>query len=160
VDEVLSPATLARFPFLRRARIPADAYPGQPRAVESFSTQAVLTAGRLEDPSATGDAGPANIPGLRLDEHQRVRPRTARALHAALGRREDVDPILPMSPGLQPSVDDDEKRIELQPAFALFNLLAIAFLAWVVSLYFRPLPKTPALRSGETHSAGGRQAES
>ncbi len=153
VDEVITPATLARFPFLRRARIPADSYPGQPDAIESFSTQTVLAAGRLEDESAMGDVGPANTPGLRLDEQQRVRSQTARALHTALGANEDVDPILPTSPGLLPSVRSAKENIRFQPMFALTNVLAIAFLVWVVSLYFRPLPKTPALRPGGRQDA-------
>lgn len=153
VDEVLRMDTLARFPFLRRALIPAGSYPGQTRAIESFSTQAVLAAGRLVGGSAIGDAGPANIPGLRLDEQHRVQPRTARNLQAALGRGEDVDPILPMSPGLLPEIASEEARVSFQPAFALFNVFAIGFLVWVISLYFRPSPGTPALRPGETHGA-------
>jgi glycine betaine/choline ABC-type transport system substrate-binding protein len=148
VEEVISPTTLARFPFLRPARIPAGSYPGQPAAVESFATQAVLAAGRLESGSVTGDVGPANIPGLRIDEQQRVGPRTAQALHAALGRRENVDPLLPMSPGLLPAVGDQQERIRFEPAIALFNVIAIAFLIWVISLMFRPLPEIPALRTG------------
>ncbi len=153
VDEVMDPTTLAHFPFLRPARIAAGSYPGQPAAVESFSTQAVLAAGRLAGNPATGDAGPANIPGLKIDEQARVRPRTAAALHAALGRGEDVDPVLPMSPGLLPAIGSQQQRIQLQPAVALFNVVAIGFLIWVISLLFRPLPETPALRSGATRDA-------
>ncbi|MEJ2256209.1 MAG: glycine betaine ABC transporter substrate-binding protein [Woeseiaceae bacterium] len=149
LDEVLAPATLGRFPFLRRARIPANSYPGQPGAIESFSTQVVLAAGRLENESALGDVGPANTPGLRLDEQQRVRSQTARALHAALGAGEDVDPILPMSQGLLPTADDSTESIQFQPMFALTNVIAIAFLVWVAVLYFRPLPQVPALRPGD-----------
>jgi glycine betaine/choline ABC-type transport system substrate-binding protein len=161
VDEVISPATLARFPFLRAARIPAGSYPGQSAAVESFSTQAVLAAGRLEGTPVTGDAGPANIPGLRIDEQQRVRPRTAEALHVALGRSEDVDSILPMSSGLLPSIGGQQERIQFQPTVALFNVIAITFLIWVISLLFRPLPENPALRSGDTRDASmsGAQGE-
>jgi osmoprotectant transport system permease protein len=161
VDEVIRPTTLARFPFLRPARISAGSYPGQPAAVESFSTQAVLAAGRLEDNSAMGDAGPANIPGLRSDGERRVRPRTAEALQMALGRGEEVDPMLPMSPGLLPSIGGQQERIQLQPAVALFNVFAIAFLIWVISLLFRPLPEKPALRSGDTRDASmsGAQGE-
>lgn len=154
VDEVLTPATLGRFPFLRRARIPADSYPGQPDAIESFSTQVVLAAGRLMNETAIGDVGPANTPGLRIDGQQRVRSQTARALHAALGSREDVDPILPISSGLLPSADDAKERIQLQPMFALTNVIAIAFLVWVILLYFRPLPHIPALRPGDGLDAG------
>jgi glycine betaine/choline ABC-type transport system substrate-binding protein/TRAP-type uncharacterized transport system substrate-binding protein len=158
VDEVLTPATLARFPFLRRARIPADSYPGQPDAIGTFSTQTVLAAGRIENESAVGDVGPANTPGLRLDEQQRVRSQTARALHAALGANENVDPILPMSPGLLPSAEDAKERIKFQPMFALTNVIAIAFLVWVAILYFRPLPQTPALRPGDRPNADGNDA--
>jgi glycine betaine/choline ABC-type transport system substrate-binding protein len=153
LDEVLNPATLARFPFLRSARIPANAYPGQPAAIESFSTQVVLAAGRLEGAAATGDVGPANTPGLRLDEQQRIWPRTARALHEALEAGEDVDPVLPTSPGLLPPGEDGTERIEFQPMYALTNVIAIAFLVWVFSLYLRPLPETPALRPGKPRDA-------
>jgi glycine betaine/choline ABC-type transport system substrate-binding protein len=145
VDDLVKPETLARFPFLRVARIPAGTYPGQAEAVDSFSMQAVLAATIPTGNEAGGDVGPVAVPGLGVDDRQRVQPRTAAALNAALGVGEEVDPILPTSPGLLPAVDLEKERIQFQPAYALFNVFAIFFLAWVIGIYFKPLPETPEL---------------
>lgn len=157
IEQVVSAAVALRYPFLRPARIPANTYPRQPEPVDTLSVQAVLAAAFPPPEAIPGAAGPMSVPGIGEASRERVQPRTAAALQLALGQGEAVDPVLPRSPGLVPGLPETDTPVRFQPAFALINILAILFLAWVASLYFRPLPAQPALRPVPKRQASRRQ---
>jgi osmoprotectant transport system permease protein len=136
-----------QYPYLRRARIPAGTYPTQTEPVATISSQAVLATPVSTDDRVPGEAGPMYTRGLGDEGYPSLPPRTARRLQAALGQVETPDPVLPISTGLVPSIREPRKSIAAQPAFAVLNVLAIVFLVWVGSLFFKPLPEEPALTS-------------
>jgi glycine betaine/choline ABC-type transport system substrate-binding protein len=138
-----------RFPFLRPARIPAGTYPGQQEVLNTVATQVVLVARVPRDDGSVGESGPGFVPGVFTRLPQRLPSGTARKLSDALRSREDVDPLLPVSPGLKPETPPVQRRVEAHPAAAILNVAAILFLLSMAWLLFHELPSRPALRSDE-----------
>ncbi|MEJ2521801.1 MAG: glycine betaine ABC transporter substrate-binding protein [Gammaproteobacteria bacterium] len=137
-----------RYPFLRPARIPASAYPGLELPVATVASQVVLAAVATKPGGVIGETGPQIVPGLGTDTPEPVPPEMARRLNAALPFSEAVDPLLPASPGLNPRARDSTPYLRGNPVSAILNVLAVAFLVWMVRLYFKELPHRPALRPG------------
>ena len=138
-----------RYPFLRAARIPANSYPRQREALETVSAQVVLASRLPPQQDLLGESGPGFVPGVFTRLPQRLPFDTALRLAQALDTPEDVDPLLPASPGLKPQTPPTKQRFTADVLSALLNGLAVAFLVAMVILYFRPLPAVPALRAAD-----------
>jgi hypothetical protein len=138
-----------RYPFLRPAKIPSGTYPGQVEPLDTLAAQMVLATRVPPAPDRVGEYGPGMVPGVFTRLPQRLPPDTARRISQALDTAEDVDPVLPMSPGLEPETPPTRPRIAFQPGSALLNGLAILFLVSMALLLFRALPKNPALKANE-----------
>ncbi|MFN2166015.1 MAG: TAXI family TRAP transporter solute-binding subunit [Anaerolineae bacterium] len=134
-----------RYPFLRQAVIPAGIYPGQTEDLPTLSTQVVIATRLPQDTDGIGESGPGYVPGVFTRLPQRLPFETAGRLSRALASAESVDPLLPASPGLKPETPATEPRVYAEPASALLNVLAVAFLIGMLVLYLRPLPPDPAL---------------
>jgi glycine betaine/choline ABC-type transport system substrate-binding protein len=147
VDALGRAGPALRFPFLRPARIPAGTYPGQEEVVDTVAAQVVLASRVPTDEDVMGESGPGFVPGVFTRLPQRLPPGTAQKLARALQAREDVDPLLPVSPGLKPDTPPVKRRVEARPAAATLNVLAILFLVAMAWLLFRELPSKPALPS-------------
>lgn len=91
-----------RYPFLRPAHIPADAYPGQERAIETVTAQGVLASRVPPRTDLLGESGPGVVAGVFTRLPQQLPPDTALRLSQALDTPELVGPVLPASPGLRP----------------------------------------------------------
>ncbi len=137
-----------RYPFLRPARIPASIYPGLEQPVSTVASQVVLAAVATRPTDVIGETGPQIVPGLGKATPEPVPPDMARRLNAALPFSEAVDPLLPASPGLDPRARIGRPQIRGNAVSAILNVLAVAFLVWMVRLYFKELPHRPALRPG------------
>lgn len=135
-----------RFPFLRPARIPAATYANQPKPLPTVASQVVLAAVATPAGKAISDTGPQIVPGLGDKVPRSVPPATARRLDAALPSTESVDPLLPSSPGLNPRARDGRISIAGNPLSAVLNVLAVAFLVWMIRLYFTAIPPVTSLR--------------
>ncbi|MCG6942985.1 MAG: hypothetical protein LJE69_17265 [Thiohalocapsa sp.] len=138
-----------RYPFLRAARISANTYPRQPKALDTVSAQMVLVSRVPEQQDLLGESGPGFVPGVFTRLPQRLPFDTAARLAQALDTPESVDPLLPASPGLKPDTPPTKQRFTADVLSALLNGLAVAFLVAMVILYFQPLPAVPALRVGD-----------
>jgi glycine betaine/choline ABC-type transport system substrate-binding protein len=136
-----------RYPFLRPAKIPGGTYPGQAGPLDTLAAQVVLATRVPRDPDPIGESGPGFVPGVFTRLPQRLPFDTALRISRALDTVEDVDPVLPISPGLAPETPPARAQISAQPASALLNMLAIAFLVAMIVLYFRRLPDDPALKA-------------
>ncbi len=136
-----------RYPFLRPAKIPSGTYPGQVEPLDTLASQLVLATRVPPAPDRVGEYGPGIVPGVFTRLPQRLPADTARRIAEALDTAEDVDPVLPMSPGLEPETPPTRPRIAFRPGSALLNGLAVLFLVSMVMLMFRPLPKNPALKA-------------
>jgi glycine betaine/choline ABC-type transport system substrate-binding protein len=123
-----------RWPFLRAARIPAGAYPGQPEAVPTLTTQVVLVGPRRRG-APLGGGGPASA----LEAGQGLTDATVARIREALAGV-PIDPVLP-----RPRVERGEGRgaLPLQPGVTAANLGAFVFLAWLGWLLGRPRPPVP-----------------
>jgi osmoprotectant transport system substrate-binding protein len=149
VDAFRGNSPALRYPFLRPAIIPANSYPGQTEPLDMVAAQVVLATRVPARPDPIGESGPGFVPGVFTRLPQRLPFDTARRLSRALDTSEEVDPVLPISPGLLPETPPVKPRISAQPASALLNVLAILFLVSMVILYLRRLPPKPALSPGE-----------
>jgi len=138
-----------RYPFLRPAKIPRGTYPGQAEPLDTLAAQVVLATRVPPTPDRVGEHGPGIVPGVFTRLPQRLPPDTARRISEALDTVEDVDPVLPMSPGLAPETPPTRPRIAFRPWSALLNGLAVLFLVSMVMLLFRALPKNPALEPND-----------
>lgn len=125
-----------RFSFLRAAKVPAGAYPGQDAAVETLSTQVVLVGppGQREEfgaqgPGTTGTAATQPIPAD-----------TIRSLSQALGATEAVDPAAPVTAALRPELDEGPQPLVADAATSLVNIAVTVFLVWLVYLLVARVP--------------------
>jgi glycine betaine/choline ABC-type transport system substrate-binding protein len=137
-----------RYPFLRPARIPANTYPGQTDPLDTVTAQVVLATRIPQEISPVGEFGPGFVPGVFTRLPQRLPFETAKLISQALNVDEEVDPVLPRSPGLAIETPLIQPRIQTHIGSALLNILAIGFIASMVFLFFRRLPENPALKSG------------
>jgi hypothetical protein len=69
-------------------------------------------------------------------------------LSEALNTPEDVDPLLPASPGLKPETPPTKQRFTPNVVSVLLNGLGVLFLVAMILLLLRPLPRNPALLPG------------
>jgi glycine betaine/choline ABC-type transport system substrate-binding protein len=137
-----------RYPFLRPARIPANTYPRQDQPLNTVSSQVVLATRMPPQQDLLGESGPGFVPGVFTRLPQRLPYDTALRLAEALDTPENVDPLLPASPGLTPDTPPTKQRFTADVVSALLNGLAVVFLVAMIVLFMRPLPKEPALRAG------------
>ena len=126
-----------RFSFLRAAKVPAGTYPGQAGAVETLSTQMVL-AGPSSQREAFGAQGPGTTGTAAT---QPIPADTVRKLAAALGSTEVVDPAAPMAAALRPALDEGPQPLVADLPTSLINILATAFIVWMLYLLFARAPK-------------------
>jgi glycine betaine/choline ABC-type transport system substrate-binding protein len=138
-----------RYPFLRPARIRAHTYPRQDRPLNTVSSQVVLATRVPPRQDLLGESGPGFVPGVFTRLPQRLPFDTALRLAEALDTPENVDPLLPASPGLTPETPPTKQRFTADVLSALLNGLAVAFLVAMIVLYMQPLPRVPALRAEE-----------
>ncbi|QDV38509.1 glycine betaine ABC transporter substrate-binding protein [Tautonia plasticadhaerens] len=140
----LTPGRAVRMPFLRPARIAAGSYAGQDGPVETLGVQVLLAGPSRRAVPLTANSGPASaltIAGLPLD------PEEVEALAVATGVPEAPDPTLPSSWGRRPAEADDEDSTAAAILSTALNVLAIAFVAWVVRLAMQPPgPRAPGDR--------------
>lgn len=146
-----------RYPFLREARIPAGIYPNQTEPLDTIAGQVVLATRVPLEEDPVGESGPGFVPGVFTRLPQRLPFETARKIAQALNTAEEVDPILPKSPGLDPETPLVRSHVEAHVASALMNVLAIAFLIAMVILFLRKLPRHPALTSEQKPPEDGRK---
>ena len=126
-----------RFSFLRPAKVPAGTYPGQAGAVETLSTQMVL-AGPSSQREAFGAQGPGTTGTAAT---QPIPADTVRKLAAALGSNEVVDPAAPVAAALRPALEEGPQPLVADLPTSLVNILATAFLVWMIYLLFARAPK-------------------
>jgi glycine betaine/choline ABC-type transport system substrate-binding protein len=138
-----------RYPFLRPARVPPNTYPRQDQRLNTVSSQVVLATRLPPRQDLLGESGPGFVPGVFTRLPQRLPFDTALRLKEALDNPENVDPLLPASPGLTPDTPPTKQRFTADVVSALLNALGVAFLVGMVILFRQPLPKEPALRAGE-----------
>ena len=131
------------FSFLRPAKIPAGAYPGQRGAVETLSTQIVL-AGPSGEREAFGAQGPGTTGTAAT---QPIPPATIHALAEALGSVESVDPAAPTATALRPKLEEGPQPLVADAATSIVNLLVAVFLAYLVYLLVARKPKQPTPKS-------------
>ena len=117
--------------------------------MDTLAAQVVLVSRVPPGPDPIGESGPGFVPGVFTRLPQRLPFDTALRISQALDMVEDVDPVLPMSPGLEPDTPPARPEISAQPASALLNALAIAFIVSMIVLFFRKLPDDPALKPRE-----------
>lgn len=140
----LTPSRAVRMPFLRPARIAAGSYAGQGGPVETLGVQVLLAGPGRRAVPLTANSGPASaltIAGLPLD------PEEVEALAEATRVPEAPDPTLPSSWGRRPAEADDEGSTAAEAMGTILNVLAIAFVVWVVRLAMQGTgPGAPADR--------------
>jgi hypothetical protein len=129
--------------------VPANTYPRQDQPLNTVSSQAVLATRVPLRQDLLGESGPGFVPGVFTRLPQRLPFDTALRPAKALDYPEDVDPLLPASPGLTPDTPPTKQRFTADVVSALLNGLAVAFLVGMLVLLMQPLPKEPALRAGE-----------
>ena len=126
---------LVRFPQLRQARIPAESYSGQTRAIETLSSQLVLAGPVVVDTDAVGPQGPgASIP----TEVAALPDNSVLALNTALGRGAGLDPAIRAAPALAPILPSPPAAVNPSSAISLMTALVFLLFAWLVWLYARP----------------------
>ena len=128
---------MLRLPFLRLATIPAGSYEGQPDAIETISAQVVLAGPAPAASGTVGESGPGYIPGVVGSLPLPVPASATLALAEALGAGERVDPKIPTSAALAPQRPAPPPDINVAPAVSITNLLAIAFMVYMLYLFFR-----------------------
>lgn len=133
-DSWLSPEEAVQIPYLRPARIPADTYPGQPEPVETLGAQVVL-AGLAPSSAMVGVGGPA----AAMPTSRPLSRKEIEALAKATRVTEAPDPVLPSAWGFQASGRERTEDRDTSAAVldTLLNVLAIAFLIWLVLLILR-----------------------
>jgi len=123
----------SRHPYLRPARIRADAYPNQPRPVETIEAQVLLAGPRATGPGGGGPAAALPSTSTPLSAAE------VTALSEASGVPEAPDPALPNAwqriAGGPTKVDKASPTLD-----ALLNVLALLFTFWL----FRAVTARPA----------------
>lgn len=133
----LSPSRALRAPFLRPARIAAGSYEGQPDPVETLGVQVLLAGPSRRAVALTANSGPAaalTVTGLPLE------PDKVQALATATGVPEAPDPTLPSAWSRQPPAPDPTLSIASAILSTVLNILAIAFLIWVIRIATQVAP--------------------
>ena len=130
----LGPERAVQLPYLRPSRIPGRTYADQPRSVETLGVQVVLAGPSRRNAVATGESGPAAaLPSTG-------RPLTRKQvsdLAMATGVASAPDPVLPSAWSVKPSTADPAASSGPGVLDTALNVLAIGFVAWLVSLVLR-----------------------
>lgn len=129
-------ATRLAQPYPRPAIIPAGTYPTVTARIETLAMQAVVI-GPATNSAAMGHQGPITYTG----DPQPVTEAVVRSFNENLGDNPDVNPLLHPSAALQPQPDPAMQPLNRQPAYTVFSLLIICFIAWAIWLLTRPLNK-------------------
>lgn len=126
---------LVRFPQLRQARVPARSYDGQMRAIETLSSQLVLSGPVVVDTDAVGPQGPgASIPTAV----SALSDNTVIALNTALGEGTGLDPAIRAAPVLTPTLPPPPAAVNPSSAISLMTALVFVLFGWLIWLYARP----------------------
>ena len=126
---------LVRFPYLREARIPAGTYGGQPRPVETLSSQLLLAGPVVEDVDALGPQGPgASAP----TEVAALADETVLAIDEALGPTTQLDPAVRRADVLTPALPAPSAAVNPSMPISLLSAVVLAMFGWLVWLYGRP----------------------
>ena len=127
-------ANLVRYPFLREARIAARTYRGQPSALDTLRAQLVLAGPAPQVGDAIGDQGPAAV----VAETQPISGSAVKTLNASLAVLETIDPAVPMSAALAPSLPQPAAPMNPAADISILSLAVVAFLVWLAWLLVRP----------------------
>ena len=147
--------SLVRFPFLRKARIPASTYEELREPLDTLSTQLVLAGPTLTE-EGVGNRGPAIIVGART---QPISDTAILALNEALDTAEQIDPSLPVANVLRPRGPEPPSGIDTDWASSLTNLIIILVIIYLIVLFRReqearhkphpePIPRPPHAEPG------------
>lgn len=126
---------LLRFPFLRPARIPVDAYPGVARPVETLTAQMVLAGPGPTDERSVGDQGPG---ASFIPRALPLSPDTVLALAEALPTMAALDPVLPQAAALAPELPSPPASINPAMDISVLSLAVLIMMTWMGWLLFRP----------------------
>lgn len=126
---------LVRFPFLRQARISAQTYASQLRAIDTLSSQLVLAGPAPVDNDAIGDAGPG---GGIVTQAGPVSNSTVKALNKALDQRVQIDPVLRQARALLPELPQPPASVNPSPEYSALNLGLTLLIIWFLWMYSRP----------------------
>ena len=131
----LSPSRAVRLPELRPARLPAATYAHQDEPIETIVEQVVLAGPSRQSSLLANGGGPFSAPRRTSAPLSGVE---VEALAAATGVLEAPAPTLPSAWNHGPP-DPLDDPLEVHSAVAaILNMLAIAFLVWLVFLVRAP----------------------
>jgi glycine betaine/choline ABC-type transport system substrate-binding protein len=126
---------LVRFPQLRQARIPADTYEGQPRAIETLSSQLILAGPVVDDTDAIGPQGPAASAPTDVAE---LTDDTVLALRDGLGASVGLDPAVRAASALAPELPSPAAAVNPSTSISALTAAVFALFVWLIWLYARP----------------------
>lgn len=126
---------LVRFPQLRQARIPAGAYDGQRRAVETLSSQLILAGPVVEDTDALGPQGPAASAPTDVAP---LTDETVLAIRDGLDAATALDPAVRSATALTPVLPEANASLNPSSANSMLTAGVLALFVWLVWLYARP----------------------
>lgn len=126
---------LLRFPFMRPARFPVDAYGGVTEPIETLTAQVVLAGPGPTDERAVGDQGPG---ASFIPRALPLSPDTVRALAEALPALAAIDPVLPQAAALAPELPSPPAPINPAMDVSVLSIAVLIMLTWMGWLLFRP----------------------
>ena len=126
---------LVRFPLLRQARIPAGTYEGQPRAVETLSSQLVLAGPVVEEGGAVGPQGPA---ASAPTEVAPLPDETVLAIRDGLDSTVGLDPAIRAASALAPELPEPAAAVSPSAPISALTAAVLVMFVWLVWLYARP----------------------
>ena len=126
---------LVRYPQLRRARIPADAYEGQGGAIDTLSSQLILAGPVVEDTDALGPQGPA---ASAPTEVAALADETVVAIGEGLGATIGIDPAVRVAAALAPTLPEPEAVVNPSTAISALTAGVLVLFVWLAYLYARP----------------------
>ena len=139
LDRWITPKSRALLVYLRRARIATSTYPSQPYAVDTYSSQVVLTApGRKLGFTGASGGQAAALPlyGLPLPRKR------MKKLIEATRRPEPPDPVLPSAWNAD-YAQKDKQAISYSISTKFLNAGVVVFLIWIAWLIARKEVSSP-----------------
>ncbi len=126
---------LEGFPYLRKARIPANMYENQFVAIETLVTQLVLAG-----PITLSDAerGPLSSIYSPLAATTILTDDIVQTLSKSLAAQSSLDPTIPSARALRPEPPYKPADINPDASVSILNILVIMFIIWLIWLYTRP----------------------
>jgi glycine betaine/choline ABC-type transport system substrate-binding protein len=137
IDEWAQGGHTAKYSFIRPTTIAALSYPSQTGAISSMSTQFVL-ASPVRKQQEAGEVGPGTT---GVASAVPVSDKAVKAIGAALGTDEAVDPAIPVHAALLPKIEVVDKTLPFRFDVSLINILMILFTIWVLYLCTLPSPR-------------------